>query len=169
MKWAQIGTEIKNGESVPINGWVQSLTTYSKSLDETNAKIDTFIEKQKDAVSNAKNTLATIESKLHDTGANKTLANTDFNANGLNNHINYVKNSIDILGKADKSTFAQAKRDVDKKINDLNNLISTLKNAEYAATSLRTKNVATVKIDEGNKLDAFVQKMEQSGHYTDDL
>ena len=44
-----------------------------------------------------------------------------------------------------------------------------MKNAEYAATSLRTKDINTVKIDEGNNLNAFVQKMEQSGHYTDEL
>lgn len=42
-------------------------------------------------------------------------------------------------------------------------------NAEYAATSLKTKDISIIKIDESNKLDIFIEKMEQSGHYTDDL
>ena len=170
MKWAQIGTTVdKEGNDVPLMGWVQGLTTYNKSLEETTVKIDTFIEKQKNAVASAQNSLATIESKLHDTGANKTLANTDFNANGLNNQINAVKSAIDLLSNASRDTFSQAQRDVNREINILNNLISTLKNAEYATTSFRTKDITTVKIDEENKLDTFIQKMEQSGHYTDDL
>lgn len=168
--WRQIGTTINaNGEEEALRGFVEVAGQYSKSMDIANAKVDTFVEKQKNAVASAQNSLATIESKLHDKGANKTLANTDFNANGLNNQINAVKSAIDSLDNASRDTFAQAQRDVDREINTLNNLISTLKNAEYAATSLRTKDVATVKIDESNKLDAFVQKMEQSGHYTDEL
>lgn len=42
-------------------------------------------------------------------------------------------------------------------------------NAEYAATSLKTKDISIIKIDESNKLDIFIEKMEQSRHYTDDL
>lgn len=148
---------------------LKTIDAVSTVQQKSGNSVDKFIEKQKNAVASAQNTLATIESKLHDAGANKTLANTDFNANGLNTQINAVKNAIDLLGNANLETFSQAQRDVDKEINALNNLISTLKNAEYAATSLRTKDITTVKIDEGNKLDAFVQKMKQSGHYTDEL
>lgn len=168
--WRQIGTTTNDkGEEVPLRGFVEVAGQYSKSIEAANAKTDNFIEKQKNAVAAAQNTLTTIESKLHDVGANKTLANTDFNANGLNNQINTVKNAIELLGNANRDTFSQAQRDVNREINSLENLISTLKNAEYAATSLRTKDIATIKIDEGNKLDTFVQKMEQSGHYTDEL
>ena len=168
--WRQIGAIINDkGEEEALRGFVEVAGQYSKSIDAMNAKTNNFVEKQKNAVASAQNTLATIESKLHDAGANKTLANTDFNANGLNGQIIAVKNAIDLLGNANLETFSQAQRDVDREINALNNLISTLKNAEYAATSLRTKNITTVKVDEGNKLEAFVQKMEQSGHYTDEL
>lgn len=164
--WRQIGTTTNDkGEEVPLRGFVEVAGQYSKSIEAANAKTDNFIEKQKNAVAAAQNTLTTIESKLHDVGANKTLANTDFNANGLNNQINTVKNAIELLGNANRDTFSQAQRDVNREINSLENLISTLKNAEYA----RTKDIATIKIDEANKLDTFVQKMEQSGHYTDEL
>ncbi len=168
--WRQIGTTINaKGEKEVIRGFVEVAGQYSKAIDSINTKTDTFNEKQKNAVASAQNKLSTIESKLHDKGANKTLANTDFDINGLNNQINAVKNAIDILGNSSRETFGQAQRDVDREINSLNNLITSLKNAEYAATSLRTKDIETVKIDESNKLDAFIQKMEQSGHYTDEL
>ncbi|MCM1237502.1 MAG: phage tail tape measure protein, partial [Ruminococcus flavefaciens] len=98
-----------------------------------------------------------------------SLANTDFDSNGLNTQLDRVRTSISALENASRETFTQAQIDVDKEITSLNNLITTLKNAEYAATSLRTKDINTVKIDEGNNLNTFVQKMEQSGHYTDEL
>lgn len=168
--WRQIGATINaKGEKEVIRGFVEVAGQYSKAIDSINTKTDTFNEKQKNAVASAQNKLSTIESKLHDKGANKTLANTDFDINGLNNQINAVRNAIDILGNSSRETFGQAQRDVDREINSLNNLITFLKNAEYTATSLRTKDIETVKIDESNKLDAFIQKMEQSGHYTDEL
>ena len=168
--WRQIGTTINaKGEKEVIRGFVEVAGQYSKAIDSINTKTDNFNEKQKNAVASAQNKLFTIESKLHDKGANKTLANTDFDINGLNNQINAVKNAIDILGNSSRETFGQAQRDVDREINSLNNLITSLKNAEYTATSLRAKYIETVKIDESNKLDAFIQKMEQSGHYTDEL
>ena len=168
--WRQIGTTINaKGEKEVIRGFVEVAGQYSKAIDSINTKTDNFNEKQKNAVASAQNKLFTIESKLNDKGANKTLANTDFDINGLNNQINAVKNAIDILGNSSRETFGQAQRDVDREINSLNNLITSLKNAEYTATSLRAKYIETVKIDESNKLDAFIQKMEQSGHYTDEL
>lgn len=168
--WRQIGTTTNaNGEEEILRGFVEVAGQYSKSLDAVNTKSDTFIDKQKQAVATAKNSLSTIESKLNDKGANKTLANTDFDANGLNQQLDKVRNAIVALENANKNTFTQAKIDVDTEITSLNNLITTLRNAEYAATSLRTKDISTVKIDEGNNLNAFVQKMEQSGHYTDEL
>ena len=87
----------------------------------------------------------------------------------MNTQLERVRTSISALENASRDTFTQAKIDVDKDITSLNNLITTLKNAEYAATSLRTKDINTVKIDESNNLNTFVQKMEQSGHYTNEL
>ncbi len=168
--WRQIGTTTNaNGEEEILRGFVEVAGQYSKSLDAVNTKTDSFIDKQRQAVASAKNSLSTIESKLNDKGANKTLANTDFDTNGLNQQLDKVRNAITALENANKNTFTQAKIDVDSEITSLNNLITTLRNAEYAATSLRTKDISTVKIDEGNNLNAFVQKMEQSGHYTDEL
>ena len=106
---------------------------------------------------------------MRDKGANRTLANTNFDENGLTDAISKVDNAIKALGSSTKVTFTDANNDVTTAISELNDLITRLKNAKYTATSLRTKDINTIKIDENNKLDAFVEKMKQSGHYTDKL
>ncbi len=145
---------------------IDNISTVQKKAGSTT---EAFIDKQKKAVASAQNTLSTIETRLNDSNITKSLANTDFNSNGLNTQLERVRTSISALENASRDTFTQAKIDVDKEITSLNNLITTLKNAEYAATSLRTKDINTVKIDESNNLNTFVQKMEQSGHYTNEL
>lgn len=168
--WRQIGTSTDaQGNETPIRGFVEVAGQYSKSLDIINQKTDTFVEKQKNAVTKARNELNSIQSNLNDKGANRTLANTDFDANGLTSAISKVDDAIKSLDNSTKATFTDANNNVATAISELNNLISRLKNAEYAATSLRTKDINTIKIDEDNKLNAFVEKMKQSGHYTDEL
>lgn len=167
----KLGQAIKLTEQYDMtNGkLIKSIDAVSTVQQKAGSATDAFIEKQQKAVATAKNTLSSIESKLNDPNITKSLAGTDFNTNGLTEKLERAKNAVTILGNANKNTFTQAQIGVNKEITELNNLISTLKNAEYAATSLRTKGISTIKIDEGNKLETFVQKMEQSGHYTDEL
>ena len=153
----------KTGELLDL---IKSVSTAQQKAGTT---ADTFIEKQQKAVAEAKNHLSTIETKLNDKNVAKSLANTNFDTNGLNEQLEKTKAAVQNLGNATKDNFTQAQIEVDNEITALNNLITKLKNAEYAATSLRTKDITTIKVDEGNLLDAFVQKMEQSGHYTNDL
>lgn len=148
---------------------IKSLDSVTTAQQKAGVATDTFIDKQKTAVAKAQNILNSIQSSLNDTGANRTLANTNFDTNGLTTAITRVQNAITALGNSTKTTFADANNNVGKEISALNDLIAKLKNAEYAATSLRTKDISTVKTDEGNKLDTFAEKMKQSGHYSDDL
>lgn len=165
--WRQIGTKINvKGEEIAIRGFVEVAGQYSKAIDTVSAKTDSFAEKQQKAVASAKNALSSIESKLHDPNITKSLAGTDFNANGLNSQLEKVRSAISVLDNASRDTFTQAKIDVDTEITSLNNLISTLKNAEYAATSLRTKGLETTKDVYASKLDVLVTKMKSSGAYT---
>lgn len=168
--WRQIATSIdEKGNETPIRGFIEVAGQYSKSLDVINQKVDTFVEKQKTAVAKAQNILNSIQSDLTDKGATRTLANTNFDKNGLTDAISKVDNAIKALGSSTKATFIDANNEVAKSISELNDLITRLKNAEYTATSLRTKDISTIKTDEINKLDTFVEKMKQSGHYTDEL
>lgn len=148
---------------------INTIDNVSTVQQKAGSTTEAFIEKQQKAIASARNTLSTIEAKLNDSNITKSLASTDFDSNGLNTQLDRVRTSISALENASRDTFTQAQIDVNKEITSLNNLITTLKNAEYAATSLRTKDINTVKIDEDNNLNTFVQKMEQSGHYTDEL
>ena len=142
--------------------WIESSATYSKTLNEASSGVDSFIDKQKKAVASAENVLSVIESELHDSNATKSLANTDFDANGLNAQLDLVRNSIISLGNASKDTFTQAQIDTEREITALKNLIKQLKNAEYVATSLRSKTFDTVKRDEINNFEPFYQELLKS-------
>lgn len=164
----KLGQAVKLTEQYNIkNGsLIKSIDAVSSATQKAGNAADTFLDKQKNAISKAENNLSTILSKLNDPGATKTLAGTDFNANGLNEQIGRVRAAIENLGNSTKSTFTDSKNAVDTEITALNNLISTLKNAQYAATSLRTKDLDTVKNQYSSKLDVLVTKMQSSGIYT---
>lgn len=92
--------------------------------------------------------------------------------NNLESFVVSLKNAdgiVEQLRNADDNTFASMQTNVKSEIAVLENMVQQFRNAEYSATSLRTKDIGTIKIDENNNLDAFVQKMIQSGHYTDQL
>lgn len=80
-----------------------------------------------------------------------------------------VKSAIEAVQSSDSSTFSSMVSNANKEISSLEILITKFKNAEYAATSLRTKDIGTIKIDEANSLNAFIEKMKQSGHYSVEL
>ena len=145
---------------------IKTIDSVSSAHQKAGTATDSFLDKQKKAVASAKNVLSSLESQLKDPNINKSLAGTDFNLNGLNSQITKVKTAIHDLKQANKDTFTQAKLDVDKETSSLRNLISALKNAEYVATSLRTKNINTVKDQYSSKLDVLTSKMKSSGVYT---
>lgn len=145
---------------------LKTIDSVSSAHQKAGLATDSFIDKQKKAVASAKNTLSKLESQLKDPNINKSLAATDFNSNGLNNQITKVKNAIKTLNQASRDTFTQAKIDVDMETASLNNLISALKNAKYSATSLRSKDIDTVKSQYSSNLDVLITKMKSSGVYT---
>ena len=57
--------------------------------------------------------------------------------------------------------------EVDKQIAKLQDMVSVFRNAETVATSLRSKDIGTVKEQYSSKLDVLVGKMKSSGVYTD--
>lgn len=112
--------------------------------------------------------LEKLKSKYSDLNSAKPIKNPE-SVSALNQQYNKVLQSITALKATDESTFASMQSNVKVEISALDNMIERFRNAEYAATALRTKDIPTIKIDEGNNLNAFVAKMERSGHYTDTL
>lgn len=138
------------GGSINDNGIIQQFTKISAKADDLSLKL----EKVKTAYS--------------DMNAPKAIKNTE-HISALSAQYEKVTTAINAVRSADDAVFTSMVSNVNREIAVLENLVTQYKNAEYAATSLRTKDIRTIQTDEGNNLDAFVAKMERSGHYVDDL
>lgn len=169
MKWAQIGTTLDdNGNDVPLMGWVQGLTRYNKALDESVAKVDNFADKQSRAVTKAQNALSSIQSEYNDKNSAKPIKDSG-NISNLDNQVRKVETAITNLGNADRTTFTDMQNKVDTQISHLKDMVREYRNAETVATSLRSKDIDTVKEQYSSKLDVLTNKMQSSGAYTNDF
>lgn len=139
-----------SGGNINDNGVIQQFTKISAKADDLTLKLD----KVKSAYSDI-NSPKAVKDNQH--------------VSQLASQYDKVVQSIGSLRNADDSTFSAMTANVNKEISSLENMVKQFKNAEYAATSLRTKDISTIKVDEGNSLNTFVEKMKQSGNYTVDL
>lgn len=151
-----------------INRWVEASATYKKTIESTSKTTNNFVNQQKNAVADLTNTLNQVYKNGTDKNASKPIKDTSHLSN-LKTKYDEIEKAIANMGSASVSTFTDERNNVKTLISELKVMVSEYRNAETAATSMRSKDIATIKIDETNNLDAFVQKMEQSGHYTDDL
>ena len=109
-----------------------------------------------------------LETKLKDVNA----AYTDINSakpikeqshlDDLKSKYDNIVNSIIEMTKTSGENTAVLKANIDAEIADLERLSESYRNAEYAATSLRTKDITTVKVEENNNINAFVSNIVKS-------
>ena len=102
--------------------------------------------------------LEEIRAKYSDINGIKPITNTD-NLKKLSTQYNLISDNIKKIASASSETTAKLKADTDSQIAELERLVKQYQNVEYAATSLRTKDIATVKMEQGNTLDRFAQKI----------
>lgn len=122
----------------------------SKQLERANAETIKY-----------QSTLNSIKSDYSDKNAAKPINNTE-SLNLLNEQYNKITQSIEKLKTADNSTFATTKANIDSEIKALSQLVTQRRNLEYVATSLRTKDFATVKEAELQKFAEFETKVKSS-------
>lgn len=122
----------------------------SKQLERANAEAIKY-----------QSTLNSIKSDYSDKNAAKPINNTE-SLNLLNEQYNKITQSIEKLKTADNSTFATTKANIDSEIKALSQLVAQRRNLEYVATSLRTKDFATVKETELQKFAEFETKVKSS-------
>ena len=79
--------------------------------------------------------------------------------NELAKQADVAGNAIERLRTADSTTSASIKANADIEIQKLKDLARSYQNAEYAATSLRTKDIGTIKINQTNELNAFIAQI----------
>ena len=106
--------------------------------------------------------LDSIKASYSDTNSPKAIKN-ESNISALADKYNEVQIAIKAVGNSDASTFAIMQANADKEIAKLKEMVTQFRNAEYAATSLRTKDIATVKSEQSNNLNRFISKINSSG------
>ena len=82
--------------------------------------------------------------------------------NELAKQADVASNAIEKLRTADSTTSASIKANAEIEIQKLKDLARSYQNAEYAATSLRTKDIGTNKPIQTQELDKFISKISSS-------
>ena len=147
---------------------IKTIDRVATTQQKAGTSTDTFIEKQKKAVSQAQIALNSAQSGYQDKNASKPIKSNEHIA-ALEQQYSVVKTAINNLGSASKSNFTDMQNEVDKQIAKLQDMVSVFRNAETVATSLRSKDIGTVKEQYSSKLDVLVGKMKSSGVYTDEF
>lgn len=145
---------------------IKTIDRVATTQQKAGTSTDTFIEKQKKAVSQAQIALNSAQSGYQDKNASKPIKSNE-HITALEQQYSVVKTAINNLGGASKSTFTDMQNEVDKQIAKLQDMVTVFRNAETVATSLRSKDIGTVKEQYSSKLDVLVGKMKSSGVYTD--
>lgn len=145
---------------------IKTIDRVATTQQKAGTSTDTFIEKQKKAVSQAQIALNSAQSGYQDKNASKPIKSNEHIA-ALEQQYSVVKTAINNLGSASKSNFTDMQNEVDKQIAKLQDMVPVFRNAETVATSLRSKDIGTVKEQYSSKLDVLVGKMKSSGVYTD--
>lgn len=106
-----------------------------------------------------------IKSGYEDMGAAKPIK--DFgHIESLDEQYEKVKRAIIDVRNADDSTFLSMISNAEKERAALENMVREFRNAETVATSLRSKDISTVKDTYSSKLDVLISKMRKDGVYT---
>ena len=161
-----------NAETQELDSRVTSVTLNIEKMrqaDEKAAKAaHTANESRVAALQTQLDMLEKLRSNYSGNGKGDAVANAD-HLTELSEKYNSIKQQIQSLlntsGVYEKSRRAQ----IDSEIRELERLITEYQKAEKTATDLRSKDVASVKIEQGFKLDEFEAKLKTAGTLTDEL
>ena len=164
-QWKDINRGLKDssGNALPEE-WKYALT----NINASDTAVKRLIESQQKYQDKVKATITDLQSEADkiktaytDTNGNKAIRNTE-HLTSLDTQYQKIVESIKTLESADKTTMDSMKANVEAEIEKLKTLIAQYKNAEYAATSLRTKDVGTIKNIQSNEIDIFTNKVASS-------
>lgn len=159
----QFGQAVKLTQiwNMDLKQLVKNVDAVSSSTQKTGVNANNFISQQKKAVTDLTNQVNQIYKGAIDPNASKPIKN-DANLSNLKNKYNDIITAIDKMGDASAATFADEKNSVNTLISDLKIVIKEYKNAETAATSMRSKDIGTIKSVKTNELDEFIAKIKNS-------
>lgn len=168
MKWAQIGTTVDDkGNDVPLMGWVQGLTRYSKALDESKVKVDNFSKIQKTASANLSNQVEQMNASAIDKNASRSITDSG-HLTQLESKYNEIKNAIITMGNVSRDTFTDEQNHVKKLISDYKIMVSEFRNAENVRSTLKSDKLAEGISKAQSQFKALQAEINSSGVTTSD-
>lgn len=141
--------------------YLSSGTSDNSGIDKMILSVQKAQDKLKSLRTDLASTLKSIGTSFSD--PNSTKAITD-DTHIKNLRIQYIKalRTIADLKNADSTTMNSMKSNAEKEIDTLKRMIKEYQNAEYVATSLRTKDLSTNKTIQSQELDKFISKVSKN-------
>ena len=163
----KMGNAIKLTEQYDIatGKLIKSIDKVSTVQQTAGTSTDTFVQKQKNAVSDLTNTINKLHRASIDQNAPRSITDST-HLDALENKYNDIVSAIQRMENASSDTFVDERNNVKKLISEYQVLVREIRNAENVATSLRSKDISTVKDTYSSKLDVLISKMKSSGVYT---
>ena len=125
-----------------------------------------FAKQQKNAVVDFTNTINQLNRNAIDKNASRAIKD-DSHLDNLKLKYNEIISAIQRMDNAsDENTFQEERNNVKRLISEYRSLTSEYRNAENAATSLRSKDINTAKDTNSSKLDVLISKMKKDGVYS---
>lgn len=144
----RFGWDAKHGE------W-----SLSNSTSEYNAStLKSNLEKTLVTVIQLNSELQKAKAAYSDLNAPKPIKETE-HIDELNEKYKEIERTIIKMSQSGGAQTAVMKADISAQIAELDRLTESFRNAEYAATSLRARDIGTVKAEEVNRLDGFISKI----------
>ena len=135
------------------------------NINASNEAVQRLIQSQQKAQDKLKalridlaSTLKSIGTGYSDPNSAKPIVD-DTHIKNLNTQYVHALRTIAELKNADDITMASMKANAEKEIDSLKRMVREYQNAEYAATSLRTKDIGTIKTNQTNELNAFIAQI----------
>lgn len=148
------------GENVTLNTTNGNLTSVTKTID--NSRIASEQAKAEAAINRTRNALSALRAEYADENANKSIKSDTENFKKLEAEYNNIIQLINKFEQSDNKNTAQFKANIESKITSYEQMIAKFQRAEYAPTSLRTKDVSTSAAIETNRLKEFVAQIKSS-------
>lgn len=138
---------------------------YLKNINSADEGVNRLIQSNKKLNSQIDSTTIKLNQQLKQTQAlytdknSKKYVTDNAQLASLSKQYNVAQSAINNLKNADNITMKQLKANAEVQIQELKRLIDSYYNVTHAATTLRTKDINTIKSDENNNLSKFIAQI----------
>lgn len=145
---------------------IKSIEKVSTVQQKAGKSTDTFVKQQKKAVADLTSDINELNRKTIDQNEPKPIKDSS-HLDSLKVQYDTITKAIEKMGRASNDNdFQEERNNVNALISEYRSLAREYKNAETVATSLRSKDIDTVKSTYDSKLDVLISKMRKDGVYT---